>query len=495
MNFQSPQMLIIFGTILAVSVISLVVLLLVRNKKMKNSMQPTTAAMDNSMGQPTTATTNAPQLASTDPMTATNPLNNTMQFTANPFETNNLDLNSQNLGSNLAATAGIPNEGIMQNPNTAPHMEIATPIGLSNTPPASDIPSINPMANFGSAAMETPTPVVTEIVQTAPPVMNIPVPVVNNTIPAPTITNEVPNTINFENPIVTPVIPQTPVATTGLQVNGINGSGLDDTAQPINPITPTVDENDSVDNTSQPIKPNLSETPAVNNAVNGLDPAGIFSQTSSDKEIVNAQSQSEASPAQNVTSDELETKISDLQNTTPQQANATIPEPAPAMTADLNANSVADLTPENNLNTVSTPNIQLPDISEINTNPIIPTAQPVIAEVPPTMQTVPTVTPVETTVANPVATTQLPTLPNLVNPPIVNQPTIPTQTLNMPNIAPTMPSMQQPVMNTTTTATTNTLPDLHTQAPQAMGTQTLPTITPPPVPMNQGFNPAQSITQ
>lgn len=440
MNFQSPQMLIIFGSIFAVSMISLVVLLLIRSKKMKSAgAQPDNQTVSTlnqqtasiGMTAAASAATPSPTISQPDPIV------NSMQLTSNPFEVNAIDLNSQNLGGNLEAKGGMPNEGIMQNPNTAPNMEIASPVLSAepmnppvNTPaPVNDIPAMNPSLDFGSAA--TATPVAAQ-------------PVTPNTIPTiePVVTPVQPEPqipVVNSNPIITPSMP-TPVETS-INVNAINSSGLDTSAQPTNPMTSTPQ-----------------------------DPAGIFSQPP----------QAQAEPVQTavpqaIAAEDMEVKISDLPKVSePENVQG---NPIATQATPITANTVADLTPTTNIaqptqpiaTPVSSTEIKLPDIAEINTVSNVPEPQipqetviemqmPVVGSnqantvnaVP--QNTIPTIQadaglpplPNMVNTPQPIATTTASVNPAPTNPVITQTATIPTQPLAT-NIPSPMPATQQPI--------------------------------------------------
>lgn len=450
MNFQSPQMLIIFGSIFAVSMISLVVLLLIRSKKMKTAgALPDNQTAATMIQQPTSiGMTTATSVATPSPtISQPDPIANSMQLTSNPFEVNAIDLNSQNLGGNLEAKGGMPNEGIMQNPNTAPNMEIASPVLSAepmnphvNTPaPVNDIPAMNPSLDFGSAASATPVTAQTVTPNTIPTIE----PAVTAVQPEPQIP------VANANPIITPAMP-TPVET-AININAINSSGLDTSAQPTNPMT----------------------------AATPQDPAGIFSQP--------PQAQVEpiqAAVPQAIAAEDMEIKISDLPKVSEPENVTGIPTVTP-----ITANTVADLTPTTNISQpttqpitppVATTEIKLPDIAEINTvssvpEPQIPQEAVIEMQMPAAANNIQTNT-VNAAPQNTIPTTPpdagLPPLPNMVN---TQQPIVTTSATVNP--APTNPVIAQtPTMPTQPLATTIPSPMPVTQQPIATSINGLPPL-------------------
>lgn len=385
---------------------------------------------------------------------------NAMQFGANPFETpTNLDLNSQNLGNNLAATAGMPNEGIMQNPTTAPSMQMASAVAPEMAAPA--IPSMAPATQPMMAAdpMTAPTPSVpaapaNDFSMPAPSINSIPdmtmtptinsAPVVsepvssiamNPTVPAmPPVETAMPAAITPEPAMATaPTITQPAAMNTTMSVNSVNSSGMDTSAQPVNPVS---------------------------TSVGVQDPAGIFSQAAT-------------APA----------------------TEAAAPEPTIAELPNVPAESaITDLTPDQNVQAaVPAPSdMQLPQISEIDLTPKVEAPAP--ASTPEPAAPAP-ITPEPTNVTP--TNNGLPPLNNLVNTPAaMPAPVAPAAITPEPVMsmaAPAMPTMNpatiaQPIAPATTGLGMQPDPLLNQQpaaAPAAMpttpniGLPPLGTVTPP----------------
>jgi hypothetical protein len=477
-------MLLIFGTILAVSVISLVVLLVIRSKKMKaanNKLKNDISQSNANSMMPAVA----PEIGSPG-MNMAVP-GNAMQFTANPFETNNLDLNSQNLGNNLAATSGMPNEGIMQNPVPAPNMQIASavtpemsaaPVIPSMAPSTQPMMSVDPVTAAApqNIAMQNPvinsvpdmtiatapinpTPVVSEPVQMPAPTnfdMTTATPAPQATMPAVPMEPAMP-VAPVSAPVVmaaapAPVVAQPAVMTSSMNVNAVNGSGMDATAQPLNPLN-----------------------------VGVQDPAGIFTQQTTAPATNTTTPEPTIAELPNVQEAPTEAAITDL--TPDQNMVATIPAQAPEM--KLPDVSEIDLTAKAEIPAPATPAIPEQVVPEIAA---VPTATPIVSEAPAIPAMAPLNQPIMSTtdsvnmpqVSTP-STNGLPPLNNLVNTP--NQPiqtpmasTMPTAAQQQVVAAPAMPMMNA--------ATTMAQPI----APVAanLGMQPDPLLNQAPVMMNTG---------
>lgn len=485
MNFQSNTMLIIFGAILAISVISLVVLLILRNKKMKSEGQKNdlmNMAGNQNNGMPNMNQMNpmgqAAGVGAGGAMATPDPMSNAMQFTSNPFEPSNIDLNSQNLGTNLEATAGVPNEGIMQNPTSSPAMQTASAVAETSvndlsqpTQPVMATP--DPMtSNFSTpAALTTNTNTFQTTEPAAIPSMNPATNTVANDIPAMNpnpINTTTENTFSMpqtETPAQTPSIEMpasaanttntlpgstpTPSSSASMNVNSVNSSGLDANAQPVNPLQ-----------------------------TNAMDPAGVFTQTE-----VNNASNAPATPqptSQMMNQNELDVAAASAVESAQTEANTT----QTAGNTNLDTNTVADLTPEQDLKTTTSTEstFTLPEISAIDTN----TSQPPATEVPKAEEDEKIISDLASTASTTPAANnttespaELPPLPtNIVNSPVAQ--TVPTETAspmsapanNTFNAAPVSnwnnaPAAPTPTMSTSTAniATpiqqpTNTLPGL-----------------------------------